>query len=416
MTAMSSRVTTGGTPVALGNDSSSRRAPVSRARRDPPTRRQTPRTPSRPNVLGVTAGLLLFALSATASLAAEPVAPKSHVADLRLLDSQLAAGDSAAAAALLRRLAPELDADERFALDATYCLLGYRRFPEARALWSGVAGRVQESLQSASGRTLSPTADEELKRRFAEVLFVQGLITAQEGQKDEALRLLRQADGYGFPPLDSPLMIVAGDCLQELQEPALAAQAYREVLKRAPQNAQARLGLGVSLFASGQLAPAASALEEVARQSPRLPRAHYYLGAVLVELKRGDEGRAHLKQELARDPRCVACLAKLAYVAYLDGDDRQCESWLAQAAALDPDFAEANLVAGMLANRTGRYDQAIRHLSRVVEQAPASARAQYQLALAYQRSGNAGKAREHQEIYNRLVQEQKARSLGVRGE
>ena len=63
--------------------------------------------------------------------------------------------------------------------------------------------------------------------------------------KDEALRLLRQADGYGFPPLDSPLMLLAADCLYELQEPALAAQAYREVVKRAPPNAEARLRLGV---------------------------------------------------------------------------------------------------------------------------------------------------------------------------
>ncbi len=65
---------------------------------------------------------------------------------------------------------------------------------------------------------------------------------------------------------------------------------------------------------------------------------------------------------------------------------------------------------------TGRYDQAIEHLTRVVERAPGYARAQYQLAIAYQRSGNAEKAREHQEIYNRLIQEQKARTIGVRGE
>jgi hypothetical protein len=51
----------------------------------------------------------------------------------------------------------------------------------------------------------------------------------------------------------------------------------------------------------------------------------------------------------------------------------------------------------------------------VVEQAPRSAPAQHQLALAYRRSGNAAKAREHQAIYDRLLQEQRAASLGVRG-
>ena len=109
-------------------------------------------------------------------------------------------------------------------------------------------------------------------------------------------------------------------------------------------------------------------------------------------------------------------MAKLAHIAYLKGDDRQCESWLAKAAALDPDDLETNLVYGMLANRAGRYDQAILHLTKVVGASPGSMKAQYQLAIAYQRRGNADKASEHQEIYNKLVQEEKARTIGVRGE
>ena len=110
-------------------------------------------------------------------------------------------------------------------------------------------------------------------------------------------------------------------------------------------------------------------------------------------------------------------MAKLAHIAYLKGDDRQCESWLAKATALDPDDLETNLVAGMLENRTGRYDQAIRHLvqgGRAV--AGLRRRRSTSSRLAYQRSGNAEKAREHQEIYDRLIQEEKARTIGVRGE
>ena len=55
----------------------------------------------------------------------------------------------------------------------------------------------------------------------------------------------------------------------------------------------------------------------------------------------------------------------------------------------------------MLESRAGRYDLAIRHLSRVVDESPADTRAQSQLALAYQRSGNPEKSREHLEIYGR---------------
>ena len=186
-------------------------------------------------------------------------------------------------------------------------------------------------------------------------------------------------------------------------------------MKRSPQNAEARLRLGVSLYSSGQLVPAEKELEQALRQAPSLPHAHYYLGAALFEQKRVEEARSHLERELAADPRCGGCMAKLAHLAYLKGDDRQCESWLAKAAALDPDDLETNLVYGMLANRAGRYDQAILHLTKVVGASPGSMKAQYQLAIAYQRKGNADKAREHQEIYNKLVQEEKARTIGVRG-
>ena len=360
-------------------------------------------------------GLSLPILAAQAPTRSAARSQEQHSAQLKQLDSYLAAGDSAAAMALLRRLEPELEADERFALDAAYRLLDYRRFPEAQVQWSRAANHVQASLRAAAGQTLAPAADRELQRRFAEVVFVQALLTARLGEKAEALRLLRQADGYGFPPLDSPLMALAADCLYELKEYGLATQAYREIVKRAPQNAEARLRLGVSSYSAGQLAPAEKELDQVLRLAPRLPSANYYLGAVLFDQKRTDEAQARLERELALDPRCYRCMAKLAHLAYLKGDDRQCESWLAKAAALDPDFVETNLVYGMLENRAGRYDKAIGHLSRVVEQAPGHTRAQYQLALAYQRSGNAEKAREHLEIYNRLIQEQKAKSIGVRG-
>jgi len=341
--------------------------------------------------------------------------PKRRDVQLALLDSYLAAGDSAAAATLLARLEPELDSDERFALDTAYCLLGRRRFPEARTQWSRVAKRVQESLQRASGQALTPEADRALQRRVAEVLFIQGLLTARLGEKDEALRLLGQADGYGFPPLDSPLMMAAADCLNELQEHALATQAYAEVVRHTPENAEARLRLGASLYASGRLREAREELERVLRQDPDYPRANYYLGTVLFEQKKTDEAQACLERELARDARCVRCMARLAHIAYLRGDDPGCESWLEKAVALDPANLEANLVSGMLALRSGRYDRAIQELTRAVERSPGSTKARYQLALAYQRSGNAEKAREQLEVYNHLVEEEKARTIGVRG-
>jgi tetratricopeptide (TPR) repeat protein len=310
---------------------------------------------------------------------------------------------------------PPAPAGERAALDRAYAHLAHREFAQAQAEWRPVALAVQQVVQAASATKRTPAAEASLRRRFGEVVFLQGLIEARLGRKQDALELLRKADGYGFPPLDSPLMSLAADCLLELDEPALAAQAYREIVKASPANVQARLRLGASFFAAGQLEAAATQLEDVLRREPGCPRAHFYLGAVRLEQRRGAEAKAQLAQELQQDPRCNGCMAKLAYLAYLDGDDRDSESWLRQAVVLDPADPETNLVYGMLENRAGRPELAIGHLLRVVERAPGYAKARYQLALAYQRSGNTEKAREQRAVYDRLLGEQQARGLGVRG-
>jgi tetratricopeptide (TPR) repeat protein len=364
----------------------------------------------------VTTWILALGLAlAAATPAAQARAAVSHADELARLEARLEGGDSTGAATWIRSHQDALDADERFALDTIYVLVGQRRFDDAKAQWNRLAGRLQASLKAASAGPLGPAAEAELKRRVAEAFFVQGLLSARGGNKEEALRLLGQADGYGFPPLDSPLMQLAGDCLQELGQYKMAEAAYRELLKRAPENAALRLRLATALYASGQLASAQQELEALLRRAPSTPRARFYLGAVLFEQKRYDDARAQLEQELARDPRCLDCLAKLAHVAYLAGDDRQCEAWLAKASAIDANHPEASLVSGMLALRAGRYAEAVLKLSRVVALSPGYATAQYQLALAYQRSGQPAKAREHFEIYSKLIREEKARTIGVRG-
>jgi tetratricopeptide (TPR) repeat protein len=372
--------------------------------------------------------LLLITLIVAPCAAGQPNAPVQPRIEVSRLDALLAAGDNAGAEAILNALEPELARNERLAFDTIYVLIGRGRFPEARAEWNRLAPRLRESLRSqpdpptaADGtagavitRSRPDTTDD--GRRLGEALFTEGLLTARGGKKQEALTLLQQADGYGFPPLDSPLMLLAGDCLRELQEYDLSANAYREFLKREPASIPARLGLSMALYAARRFPAAEAELGALLRLAPDTPIANYALGAVLFEQNRYDEARRYLTRELEIDPRCTACLSRLAHIAYLDGDDTQSQSLLARATALDPDDVEAHMVLGLLACRGGRYAEAVDHLSRVVARSPSYSVAQYQLAMAYRRAGDADKAREHFEAYQRLLQDQKAREIGFRGE
>jgi tetratricopeptide (TPR) repeat protein len=236
-----------------------------------------------------------------------------------------------------------------------------------------------------------------------------------QGDKKEALQFLQQADGLGFPPSNSPLMLLAAECLLDLQEYDLSIAAYREFLKAQPANVTARAALGAALYSGGRLVDARKELEDVLRVAPKTPRANYTLGAVLFALKDYQEARTRLERELALDARCAPCASRLAHIAYLGSDEAECRRWLATSLALDADDLESHLVSGMLALRRGEYDAAIEQLSRVVERTPDFPTARFQLATAYRRAGRAEEAREQLEIYQRLIREQKARELGVRG-
>jgi tetratricopeptide (TPR) repeat protein len=351
---------------------------------------------------------------ASAGLRAQEASQPGTHPESAALDARLAAGDTAGAAAWLSSHASALATDDRLAFDALYVLVRRGRVDEARVQWNQLAGRLAGELRAtaAAGQSASPSA----QRRLGEALFAQALLVARTDQRDEALTLLGQADAHGFPPLDSPLMRLAAETLATLNEYALSDNAYREYLQGAPDDVAARLSLATSLYASRQFALARVELEDVVRRAPDTKSAHYLLGAVLVELGEYEAARTHLSRELASDATCVGCLSRLAHLAYLEGRDAECEGLLAKATALDAADVETRMIAGLLAFRRERYDAAIEHLSHVVARSPGYMAARYQLAMAYRRVGNAEKAKEQLDAYQRLLQEQKAREIGVRGQ
>jgi hypothetical protein len=66
----------------------------------------------------------------------------------------------------------------------------------------------------------------------------------------------------------------------------------------------------------------------------------------------------------------------------------------------------------MLEIRAGKYESAIRHLQRVIEQFADHIQAHFQLRVDCQRSGNAEKAAEHANVFKKLTQETKPQCVG----
>lgn len=324
---------------------------------------------------------------------------------LRLLDSYLRLKASSKAAALIERMKKPMASDNRFAFTVIYSLVRYDQLDLAKRELQ----RVEEKLKG--GPEGGKTGGASVNQAVGEVDFIQGLIAADAGKKEEALKLFQDADRLEFPPPKSIQMQMLAEALLRLDEYKLSIQAYKVYLESFPRDANARMHLAIGYYSSGLFTQAAENFRKVLEEAPETPNVHLYLGMILLEQKDNEEARKHLQKELDADPKSYQSMAELAYLDYLNGDDEKSLRWLDKAQPLNPDWYETNMVHGLLYNRQGQFDRAIKCLESVVQARPKYYKAHFQLSLAYRRSGNEAKAEEHFKIYEQLLAEEKARQL-----
>ncbi len=157
-------------------------------------------------------------------------------------------------------------------------------------------------------------------------------------------------------------------------EPDVIVADYREVLKRDPKHAEARLGLADELARAHRDREAADAYDAYLADHPDSAPAHAGAGRCAIGL--GDEDAA---------------------VRHLD-----------RALALDPDNAAANLARAEIDLRRNDPAAALAHLDRTLAKTPFDPPVHYQRSLALKRLGRDDEsAREHAE-FTRLTADRRA--------
>ncbi len=322
--------------------------------------------------------------------------PKNDDLQLRLLDSYLRSHDDARSEELIKQLQPGMAADSRFAFNVIYTLVSHGRLPSARR----EIDRVSNNLQG-------------------EVLFIGGLIELGAEQPERALGLFGGAVDHGFPPGDSRQMLTLADSFFQLRAWPQAAKAYEKFFGHFPADAKApqRFRLGMSYYGFGEFDRALEQMQRVKQEAPATPEVDYYLGTILIELKRPEEARPVLLDGLKLDPASYKVLAKLAYLEYLAGRDDQCRQWLEKALAQNPDWFETQMVYGLLHNRLGQYEEAVRSLEACIRAEPEYPKAYFQLSNAWRRLGNEEKAKQYLDKFSQLQNAalervRKARNMG----
>jgi Tfp pilus assembly protein PilF len=153
------------------------------------------------------------------------------------------------------------------------------------------------------------------------------------------------------------------------QRPADAQKNFEQALSAEPSFAVARLNLGIALLAQQKLEEAKTALEAAAKQLPNDPYAWYNLGLVYKDLGEAEKG--------------IAAFSRAAEIV--------------------PQEADPYYFAGFLLSQEKKYDEAVTAFQKALAAYPYHASAEFGLASALQRKGDAAGAREHLARFEKIT-------------
>ena len=178
-----------------------------------------------------------------------------------------------------------------------------------------------------------------------------------------------------------------GVALLQEGKPDRAAELYREVLRRSPNNPDALHLLSVAVYQLGD-APAAAALAERAvRASPAAADYHSNLGRYYLSLGRLAESVATLGRALELAPLHALAHFNLAVALGQARQWEQARPHLEEYVRLKPNDAGGYHQLGLTLSELGRAAEAVPHFCRTIELKPDAAEAYNNLGNAMQAIG-----------------------------
>jgi tetratricopeptide (TPR) repeat protein len=258
----------------------------------------------------------------------------------------------------------------------------------------------------------------------------------------QALTELGQVQDQGDLGLDA--VALAGQCLLHLNQHHDAEQAFRLVLARRPDDADAYRGMAAIYYDQGALGRAVAELEQVARLDREDGRPHRLMGLIYRDLGQPDAAIAYYREALRRKlggrvaqevrVELAGVLARAAAygegLEVLNGCDEETAAtseartlraeclWgngdtstalalLDQVLADKPNEVLPLVLRARIHIGAGEDREAAALLERAVAINPGCADCRYQLALAYRGLGRTRDAAEQQRLADQVVAEQK---------
>src|SRR5438105_13031079 len=199
---------------------------------------------------------------------------------------------------------------------------------------------------------------------------------ANAGQEKEKAASARKAAAN---PADAYRFNTLGVAHMNQQRPADAQKYFQQALEADPKFAVARLNLGVALLGQQKLDAARAALTAATEQLPNDPYAWYNLGLAYKDTGEVEKG--------------IAAFERVTEIK--------------------PNEADAYYFVGYLNTQIQKYDEAIASFQKGLALNPVHASAEFGLARALQRKGDAAAAREHLARFQKITSEHLGTPFGA---
>ena len=189
-----------------------------------------------------------------------------------------------------------------------------------------------------------------------------------------------------------------------------AVQIFNYSLKKYPQSAKLRVGLGITQYTGGRYSEAVKTLCEAVDLDPTDARSFLFLGEMYgVAPEQAEEVTRRMAQFAQLFPQNAQ--AHFYYAVSLwqgrgdtssSADMEQVERLLRTAITLDPTLAPAHLELGVLLSGLQKNTEAIAELRAAIRLKPEVAKAHYRLMQLYQRTGQRELAAQELQLFQAL--------------
>jgi tetratricopeptide (TPR) repeat protein len=195
-----------------------------------------------------------------------------------------------------------------------------------------------------------------------------------------------------------------------------AEEVFANGAKAYPKSARILAALGTALFAGARYDDAAQRLCDASDLSPEDPELYNFMGRIEIA---APEPLACVEQKLARfvKEQPENAVANYLYAMAIwkrqtqpaDPKARQeVEALLTKAVSVDPKHGDAYLQLGNLSAAQKDYQKAIEFYKKAIDAEPQLGEAHYRLAVTYDRTGNAAKAKAEFELHDEIEKQQEA--------